>query len=117
MPKSAAYIRIKADVLRIVKAIPVGRVATFADIGCHLDVMPRHVAYILAMLSDEEKARYPWHRVVADKGRLGKPKSNSFGISQADLLRSEGLAVSKSGGVEDFDSVMIMTNEVTDWRP
>ncbi len=112
MPKSAAYIRIKADVLRIVKAIPVGRVATFADIGCHLDVMPRHVAYILAMLSDEEKARYPWHRVVADKGRLGKPKSNSFGISQTELLHSEGICVSKGGCVEDFDSIVVMTTEL-----
>ena len=113
MPKSAAFIRIKADILRIVAKIPEGRVATFGDIGRHLDVMPRHVAYILTMLGDEAKARYPWRRVVADRGRLGKPKSNSFGISQAEMLELEGLRISKSGIIEDFDSVFVITTEIT----
>jgi methylated-DNA-protein-cysteine methyltransferase related protein len=55
MPKSPAFIRIKADVLKIVTAIPLSRVTTFRSIGEHFDVMPRHVAYILTMLSPEEK--------------------------------------------------------------
>jgi methylated-DNA-protein-cysteine methyltransferase related protein len=90
MPKSAAFIRIRADVLAIVRAIPAGRVATFKAIGAHLDVMPRHVAYILRMLSPEEKATIPWHRAVADTGVLDKPKFDGAGQSQADLLAAEG---------------------------
>ena len=111
MARSAAYARIKADILRIVEAIPDGRIATFGDIGRHLDVMPRHVAYILTMLSDEEKARVPWHRVVADKGKLGKPKFNGFGISQADLLASEGVEVTDRGVVADFGVRLVLPSD------
>lgn len=113
MPKSAAFIRIKADILRIVAAIPSGRVSTYGAIGRHLDVMPRHVAYILTMLSDEEKARYPWYRVVGDKGRLGKPKFNGFGIGQTELLQSDGISVSNEGYVDQFDAVFVTATEVT----
>ena len=113
MARSAAYARIKADILRIVGAIPEGRVATFGDIGRHLDVMPRHVAYILAMLSDEEKARYPWHRVVADKGKLGKPKFNGFGISQAELLAAEGIDATDQGMIADFAARLVLPSDGT----
>jgi hypothetical protein len=55
MAKSPFFARIKADVLTIVASIPEGSVVTFRDIGAHLDVMPRHVAYILKMLDAEER--------------------------------------------------------------
>lgn len=107
VPNSAAYARIKADILRIVAAIPNGRIATYGAIGSHLDVMPRHVAYILTMLSDEEQARYPWYRVAGDRGRLGKPKFNGFGISQAELLSDEGVEV-RSGSVVEFEKRVVL---------
>lgn len=65
MAKSPFFARIKADVLTIVASIPDGGVVTFRDIGAHLDVMPRHVAYILKMLDAEERAAFPAGRVVA----------------------------------------------------
>lgn len=65
MAKSPFFARIKADVLTIVASIPEGSVVTFRDIGAHLDVMPRHVAYILKMLDAEERAAFPAERVVA----------------------------------------------------
>jgi len=43
-PRSTAFIRIKADVLGIVRNIPPGRLCTYAAIGRHLDVMARQVA-------------------------------------------------------------------------
>lgn len=43
MAKSAAFTRIKADVLGIVRDVPCGRVCTRGAIGRHLDVMARHV--------------------------------------------------------------------------
>ncbi len=55
MAKSPFFARIKADVLMTVASIPEGGVVTFRDIGAHLDVMPRHVAYILKMLDAEER--------------------------------------------------------------
>lgn len=97
MAKSAAFARIKADVLRIVAAIPPGRVATFRDVGAHLDVMPRHVAYILATLEHEEQAAMPWHRAIAGDLGLGRPKANGFGISQSTLLAEEGTGFDGTG--------------------
>ena len=90
MARSAAYARIKGDVLRIVAAIPRGHLATHAAIGAHLDVVPRHVAYILAMLSLPEKSALPWHRVVGADGSLGAPKRGADGRPHADWLRDEG---------------------------
>jgi len=99
---SPFFARIRGDVLAIVAAIPPGRVATFAAIGAHLDVMPRHVAYILAMLSDIEKATIPWHRVVAADGRPGVPKAGADGAPQRALLAAEGAAFDPDGRITDF---------------
>lgn len=90
MPKSAAFIRIKSDVLKIVAAIPEGKLITHRAVSEHLDVMPHHVAYILSMLTDQEKATYPWYRVVSHDGSLGALKRGADGRTQAELLAEEG---------------------------
>jgi methylated-DNA-protein-cysteine methyltransferase-like protein len=92
MAKSAAYARIRRDVLAIVAAVPRGRLVTHAAIGAHLDVMPRHVAYLLAMLEPPERATLPWHRVVGKDGALGR-RAGVDGRSQAELLAAEGVAM------------------------
>jgi methylated-DNA-protein-cysteine methyltransferase related protein len=93
MPKSPFFIRIKSDVLKIVSAIPKGKVCSYSSIGEHLDVVPRHVAYILAMLEPLEKIHYPWYRVVGGDGKLGKFKTSERGETQAELLIAEGVVV------------------------
>jgi methylated-DNA-protein-cysteine methyltransferase related protein len=93
MAGSPFYARIKGDVLTIIAAIPKGKVCTFRSIGVHLDVVPRHVAYILSTLEPLEKVQYPWHRVVGYDGNLGKPKSAETGESQSDLLALDGVLV------------------------
>lgn len=98
---SPFYARIKADVVKIVGAVPAGRVVSFADIGAHLDVMPRHVAYILAMLPDIEKATLPWHRAVGADGSLGVPKGGADGTPQRALLEAEGAAFDTEGCITD----------------
>jgi methylated-DNA-protein-cysteine methyltransferase-like protein len=101
MPKSPAFIRIKADVLAIVSAIPEGRFTTFAAIGRHLDVMPRHFAYILASLDDHERRDLPWHRVLAEGGKISKTRLETRGREQLERLRAEGLRFDRSLAVED----------------
>ena len=96
MPKSAAFVRIITQVLQIVAAIPVSRVCTYRAIGAHLDVMPRHVAYILTMLEPLESLEFPWFRVVGDDGSLGTLKRGGDGRTQATLLAEEGLVVSNN---------------------
>jgi methylated-DNA-protein-cysteine methyltransferase related protein len=99
---SPFFARIKADVLRIVASVPAGRVVSFADLGAHLDVMPRHIAYILAQLPEIEKATLPWHRAVAADGRLGVPKADADGTPQRALLAAEGAAFDPDGRITDF---------------
>jgi methylated-DNA-protein-cysteine methyltransferase-like protein len=100
--RSPFFARIKADVLRILAGVPPGRVVTYADIGAHLDVAPRHVAYILAMLDEIEAATLPWHRAVAADGTLGVPKSGPDGATQRALLAAEGAAFDPEGRITDF---------------
>ena len=94
MPSSPLFARIKAQVLQLTAAIPAGKLCSHASIGEHLDVVPRHVAYILSQLDDGEKQRVPWHRVVGADLRLGTLKRHPDGRTQAELLREEGLLVS-----------------------
>jgi methylated-DNA-protein-cysteine methyltransferase related protein len=96
MAKSPFFVRIKGDVLKIVSAIPEGKCCTYASIGEHLDVVPRHVAYILSSLSDNEKANYPWYRVVGQDGALGQLKVSHWGAPQGELLRNEGLLIANN---------------------
>jgi methylated-DNA-protein-cysteine methyltransferase related protein len=96
MAGSPFYARIKADVLVIVASIPEGKVCTFSSIGEHLDVVPRHIAYILSTLESLEKVMFPWYRVVGNEGSLGKPKISETGEMQALLLSHEGILVSNN---------------------
>lgn len=65
MAGSPFFARIRRDVLAIARAVPEGQAITYADIGHHLDVMPRHVAYILKMLPDPEAEGVDPSRVIA----------------------------------------------------
>jgi methylated-DNA-protein-cysteine methyltransferase-like protein len=95
MPRSAAYARIKRDVYAIARAVPRGRVTSYRALGDFLDVVPRQVAYLLALTGDEDRELVPWHRVVGDDGALGRPKRDFHGRTQAELLAAEGVAVER----------------------
>jgi methylated-DNA-protein-cysteine methyltransferase related protein len=101
LAKSPFFARIKTDVLKIAACIPEGRLCTFADIGAHLDVIPRHIAYILATLEDDHKMVVPWYRVVGESGKIGTAKICPEGTSQVDLLKCEGVETC-AGKIVDF---------------
>ena len=106
MPKSKAFIGIKQDLLKIVQAIPAGQLTTFQSIGEFMNVPPRHIAYILTTLTDEEKLTLPWYRVVGKDGKLSKPRYHPLGASQESLLKEEGIA-SKDGTVVQFKTCFV----------
>ena len=107
MATSPFFARIREHVLQLTKAVPEGKVCTYQSMGEYLDVMPRHVAYILSQLEDNEKFVYPWHRVVSGDATLGTPKKNPDGTSQAELLRAEGILVSGNKVASSFERVFI----------
>lgn len=89
MPRSLAFRKIRSDVLGATAVIPRGRVSTYAAIGGHLEVMARHVSYILAQMTEDERERVPWHRVVAKDGSLSDRNAARRKEQQA-LLEAEG---------------------------
>jgi methylated-DNA-protein-cysteine methyltransferase-like protein len=90
--KSGVLSEMKVDVLKIVHAIPVGRVVTYGDVAKFLTVSPRHIAFILAGLSREEARAVPWHRVVAAGGRISRDEKIGDG-KQSKRLEAEGIDV------------------------
>ncbi|WP_372425417.1 MGMT family protein [Salinarimonas chemoclinalis] len=114
---SPFYARIKTDVLAISRAIPEGRLATYADIGAHLDVMPRHVAYILATLGPSERETVPWHRVVAADGTLGPSKAGGRAAEQRERLADEGVVVDRGGAVAAFVGRVVAVSDLAHGVP
>jgi methylated-DNA-protein-cysteine methyltransferase-like protein len=102
---SGGLVRLKAQVLAVVAAIPEGRVTTYGAIGRHLRATARQVAYVLAALPAEESGRLPWFRVVAANGVVSSTKRGAVGRRQIERLRAEGVAVTPRNKVEDFDVI------------
>ena len=90
---SPLFARIRADVIAIVRVVPRGELVSFADIARHLDVVPRHVAYILAKLGPADEEAVPWYRAVSADGWLKTTKIDHAGRTQAASLEAEGITV------------------------
>lgn len=96
MPASPAFARLRRDLLRLVDAIPTGRVATVADLAACIDVPDRHVAYLLSQLDAEAVRSHPWHRVVGRDGRWNHRHDGG-----ARRLQAEGVTL-VDGHVPDW---------------
>jgi methylated-DNA-protein-cysteine methyltransferase-like protein len=85
-------------VKRVIKAIPRGKVATYAQVaalaGNHLAA--RQVVRVLHTSSDKD--RLPWHRVINSRGGISLRRGRGF-EEQRNLLLKEGVMVSRSGRI------------------
>lgn len=100
---SSAFARIRAEVIRVVAAIPEGRFATYGSIAGHLNVNPRHVAYFLARLDEDEASTLPWHRVVAAEARISRGMAEDLRAEQQARLEAEGLEIDGRGFIMNPD--------------
>jgi methylated-DNA-protein-cysteine methyltransferase-like protein len=116
MPKSSAFIQIKAGVIEITANIPMARITTYSAIGEHLNVMPRHVAYILTTLSLEEKLELPWYRVVAEKGAISLSRLTDRHYAQIEYLKAEGVQFTAKNHVVDFDELFCSPKQLVTWN-
>jgi O-6-methylguanine DNA methyltransferase len=92
-------------VLRVVRRIPPGRVATYGDVAA-LAGQPRAWRAVGNIMRECRRLDVPCHRVVASGGRLG-----GYGGSEAlkrALLVAEGIVVSRSR-LPGFDRIR--------WKP
>ncbi len=80
----------KARVLRWVKQIPIGKVATYGQIAALAGKprAPRQVGQILAGISDPDAI--PWQRVINTKGEISTHRRGVGDLQQA-MLESEGI--------------------------
>ena len=106
MPRqpSKAVANIRAEVLRLVALIPEGKFTTYGSIAIHMNVMARHVAFVMARLTEEESAALPWHRVVSADARLSPNMDPALSRQQRRRLKAEGLRIDKDGYIQDADT-------------
>ena len=103
-PKSIAFTRIRAEVIRLVGLIPAGKFTTYGSIAVHMNVMARYVAFVLSRLTAEESATLPWHRVVGAEGRISPNMEAALARKQRSRLRGEGMKISADGTIKDSDA-------------
>ena len=103
-PKSKAFTRIRAEVLRLIGLIPPGKFTTYGSIAIHMNVMARHVAFVMSRLTEQESAELPWHRVVSADARISPRMDAALAKLQRKRLRSEGLKINAGGYIQDPDS-------------
>jgi methylated-DNA-protein-cysteine methyltransferase-like protein len=103
-PKSAAFARIRAEVIRLVGLIPLGKFTTYGTIAVHMNVVARHVAFVMSRLTDAESAAVPWHRVVSSDARLSPKMNPELSRVQRRRLESEGMKIDAKGFIVDSDA-------------
>jgi len=79
-----------SEVIRLIKAIPRGKVATYGQIAYLTGFYPsvRRVVWILHSCS--EKEGLPWHRVVNHKGKISLKPGSGY-EKQKEMLEKEGI--------------------------
>ena len=101
--KSAAFSRIRTEVIRLVGLIPAGKFTTYGCIATHMNVAAIHVAFVMSRLTDEESATVPWHRVVSSDARISPKMPAALARRQRQRLQAEGMKVSVKGFIGDSD--------------
>jgi len=83
----------------VVRRIPRGRVATYAQVAvvAGFPGQPRVVGYALNALRDDDTA--PWHRVLNVKGEISPRAESWFTQVQRSLLEREGITFQPDGRV------------------
>src|SRR5882762_2771877 len=102
-PKSKAFARIRAEVIRLVGLIPEGKFTTYGSIAIHMNVMARHVAFVMSNLK-EDSAKLPWHRVVSADARISPNMDAELSKVQRRRLKKEGMKINAAGYIQDADA-------------
>lgn len=81
------------EVIRLIKAIPEGKVATYGLIAAHAGNprAARQVGWLLH--SSTQKHQLPWHRVIKSSGHLAFPQHSEAYEYQKGLLEMEGIVM------------------------
>ena len=99
MPRPTVYAPFTARAVRVIRAIPRGKVASYGLVAllAGSPLGARQVVRVLHTLSRKE--RLPWHRVINSRGSISLPRGAGFERQRA-LLRKEGVKVTTEGRVD-----------------
>ena len=75
----------------VVKRIPRGRVASYAQIAYEAGLPGRARMVGRALADAGASAKLPWHRVINAQGRIALPKSSTAYVEQQSRLIAEGV--------------------------
>jgi methylated-DNA-protein-cysteine methyltransferase related protein len=92
LPAEASF---RERVLRIVRAVPSGRVITYGQVAL-LAGAPRAARQVGGVLYGNRDADVPWQRVVNARGGISTYKIGAGELQEA-LLRAEGVSVAPDG--------------------
>ncbi len=108
--ESIAYENMRRALFEAVRAIPGGMVVDFRELAAALNIPPRHVAYILSRLTDDEAEAIPWHRVVPKGGDFGRPGARK-------PLRERQILLLRAEGHEVMEGRYVQVGPGTLWQP
>jgi methylated-DNA-protein-cysteine methyltransferase-like protein len=101
-----------AEAMRLIKAIPRGKVATYGQIAYMTGLFPSVRRVVWLLHSSSEKEGLPWHRVVNRKGEISLKPSAGY-ERQKELLEREGVVFDINDRIDlekflwepDFDEI------------
>jgi methylated-DNA-protein-cysteine methyltransferase related protein len=96
--------RSKAELLTLLRKVPLGYVTTAESLALEIGVPVPLVVTMLAQLDEDERDLVPWHRVVAKGGGIGRGLHRD---QQFARLVREGVMVSPAGIVQDLARHML----------
>ena len=81
-------------ILATIRAIPRGQVAGYGEVARRAG-LPGRARLVARVLSENQDAGLPWHRVLRSDGRIAFPEKSRAWREQARRLRAEGVIVEK----------------------
>ncbi|MBA2237253.1 MAG: MGMT family protein [Lysobacter sp.] len=100
-------------ILEQIRAIPRGCVAGYGEIARRAG-LPGRARMVARLLSGNDDAQLPWHRVVRSDGSIAFPEGSVAFIEQCMRLRTEGVRV-QGGRVRDIRAAQTLDARL--WGP
>lgn len=79
-------------ILRVIRAIPRGRVLGYGEVARRAG-LPGRARLVARLLADGDDPALPWHRVLRSDGRIALAEGSRGHAEQLRRLRAEGVRV------------------------
>lgn len=90
--RTAEQVRLR--ILDVICAIPAGEVAGYGEVAMRAG-LPGRARLVAKLLSSNQDAALPWHRVLRSDGRIALPEGSAGYQAQCQRLRAEGVPVER----------------------